>query len=340
MDVESKLKLLKRNTQEIVTEDELRKLLKTKNKPVVYLGTAITNSPHIGYFVWALKLADFLKCGFKVKVLLADVHGALDNTPWELLEYRYKYYKEVINLIFKAIGVKTSQLEFVKGSSFQLKKDYIFDVLKLTTYTTIHDAQRAASEVIKFGDNPKLSGVLYPLMQSLDEEYLKVDIQYGGVDQRKILMFARENLPKLGYKPRIEFMTPLIPGLIGKKMSSSDLKSKVDLLDPKEEVTNKVLNAFCPAGILEDNGILTFLKHVIMPIKNDKKELFLIERDEKFGGNLKFKKYEDIEELFMQKKLHPQDLKKSVAREINKLLKVYNPKREQLNKLAKKAFPK
>ena len=340
MDVESKLKLLKRNTQEIVTEDELRKLLKTKNKPVVYLGTAITNSPHIGYFVWALKLADFLKCGFKVKVLLADVHGALDNTPWELLEYRYKYYKEVINFIFKAIGVKTSQLEFVKGSSFQLKKDYIFDVLKLTTYTTIHDAQRAASEVVKFGDNPKLSGVLYPLMQSIDEEYLKVDIQYGGVDQRKILMFARENLPKLGYKPRIEFMTPLIPGLIGKKMSSSDLKSKVDLLDPEKEVTDKVLNAFCPAGVLEDNGILAFLKHVIMPIKNDKKELFLIERDEKFGGNLKFKKYEDIEELFIQKKLHPQDLKKSVAREINKLLEVYNPKREQLSKLGKKAFPK
>src|SRR3989344_8234383 len=130
MDVESKLKLLKRNTQEIVTEDELRKLLKTKNKPVVYLGTAITNSPHIGYFVWALKLADFLKCGFKVKVLLADVHGALDNTPWELLEKRYDYYSAVIPLMFKSLGVDTKYLEIVKGSSFQLKKEYMFDLLK------------------------------------------------------------------------------------------------------------------------------------------------------------------------------------------------------------------
>ncbi|MBI1968971.1 tyrosine--tRNA ligase, partial [Candidatus Woesearchaeota archaeon] len=93
---EEKLQLLKRNTQEIVTEEELLSLLKKKKQPVVYLGTAITGRPHIGYFVWVLKMADFLKAGFKVKVLLADIHGALDNTPWEVLERRYQYYASVI----------------------------------------------------------------------------------------------------------------------------------------------------------------------------------------------------------------------------------------------------
>src|SRR3989344_2283086 len=184
MDIEKKLELIKRNTQEIVTEDELRKLLKTKKQPVVYLGTAITGRPHIGYFVWALKLGDFLRAGFKVKLLLADLHGALDNTPWEILEMRYDYYKALIPLLFEAIGY-----------------------------------------------NPKLAGLIYPIMQALDEEYLKVDVQYGGVDQRKIFMFARENLPVIGYDARVEIMTPLIPGLIGKKMSASDSRSKVDLLD-------------------------------------------------------------------------------------------------------------
>ena len=92
MDNEKKLELIKRNTAEIVTESELRKLLKEKKQPVVYLGTAINGKPHIGYYLWILKLADFLKAGFKVKVLLADLHGALDNTPWPELEKRYSYY--------------------------------------------------------------------------------------------------------------------------------------------------------------------------------------------------------------------------------------------------------
>ena len=102
MTPKQKLELIKRNTQEIVTEEELLKLLKTKKQPVVYLGWSITGRPHIGYYVPVLKLADFLKAGFKVKLLLADLHGALDQTPWEVLEKRYNHYANTIPLMFKS----------------------------------------------------------------------------------------------------------------------------------------------------------------------------------------------------------------------------------------------
>ena len=80
MDINKRLELIKRNCKEIVTEDELKELLKNKKQPSVYIGTAITGRPHVAYFLWVLKLADFLKAGFKVKVLLSDITGALDNT--------------------------------------------------------------------------------------------------------------------------------------------------------------------------------------------------------------------------------------------------------------------
>ena len=66
MNLEQRFQLIKRNTQEIITEEELRNLLKNKKKPSVYLGWSITGRPHIGYFVPVIKLADFLKAGFKV----------------------------------------------------------------------------------------------------------------------------------------------------------------------------------------------------------------------------------------------------------------------------------
>ena len=97
------------------------------------------------------------------------------------------------------------------------------------------------------------------IMRVLDEQYLEADVQYGGIDQRKILVFAREYLPKIGYSPRIEVMTPLIPGLIGKKMSASDAKSKIDLLDDEKVVKQKLNNAEMVEGN-PDNGVMAFLK--------------------------------------------------------------------------------
>ena len=337
MNNEEKFELIKRNCAEIISEDELKDLIEKKKKPSVYLGTAITGKPHIGYFVWAIKLADFLKAGFKVKLLLADLHGALDNTSWNILEKRYKYYEHVIPLLFDSIGVNKENFEIVKGSSFQLSKEFELDLLKLATFVSVHDATKAASEVVKLGENPRLGGLIYPLMQVLDEEYLKVDIQYGGVDQRKILVLAREMHPKLGYKPRIEVMTPLVPGLIGKKMSASDPKSKIDLLDGEKEVEEKIKNAFCEEGNI-DNGLIAFLEYVIFVIKGDRKEEFVIERDKKYGGNISFKSILELKKAFEEKKVHPLDLKKAVAKEINLLLKPMRDKKALLEKLAKEAY--
>jgi len=340
MNVDEKFKLIARNMQEIVTEDELKGLLKKKKTPSVYLGTSITGKPHIGYFVWVLKMADFLKAGFKVKLLLADMHGALDQTPWDLLENRFKYYSIVIPALFEAVGADIKNFEIIKGSDFQLKNDYAFDILRMSTYASIHDCTKAASEVVKMGDSPKLSGLIYPIMQALDEEYLKVDMQYGGLDQRKILMFAREYLPKLGYKRRIEVMTPLLPALTaGAKMSASVKSSKIDLADTESEVNKKINSAFCPEGVVEENGVLAFVKYVIMVIKEDSNKEFIIERPEKFGGNLSYKTYKELEKDFIDKKLHPQDLKKATAKEINKLLGQVRKKIKGKEKLIRAAYP-
>ena len=337
MDINERIKLIKRNTEEIVTEEELKDLLKKKKKPVVYLGWSITGRTHIGYYIPVLKLADFLKAGFHVKLLLADMHGALDNTPWDVLEKRYQYYAKTIPLMFKSIGADIKNFEIVKGSDFQLSGKYFLDVLKMSSFVSMGDAKRAGSEVVKFGDNPKLSGLIYPVMQALDEEYLGVDIQYGGVDQRKIFMFARENHPKLKYKPRIEIMTPLISGLVGKKMSASDAGSKIDLLDDEKIVQRKVKGADCVAGN-PDNGVMAFLKYVIMVLKQDKCEKFVVERNEKYGGDLEYENYKKIEKDFVEKKLHPLDLKNAVAKEIVKLLEPFEKNRKELEKISREAW--
>ena len=171
-------------------------------------------------------------------------------------------------------------------------------------------------------------------MQALDEEYLGVDVQYGGVDQRKILMYAREYLPKIGYSPRIEVMTPLLPGLVGKKMSASDANSKIDLLDSAKIVNKKMNKADCVEGVVEDNGVLAFLKHVVFTVLSDTDKEFVISRPEKYGGDLSFSSYSEVEKAFACKKLHPLDLKNGVAAAISSLLSKIDARREELEKMA------
>lgn len=128
------------------------------------------------------------------------------------------------------------------------------------------DAKKAGAEVVKQVDHALLSGLLYPGLQALDEEYLQVDAQFGGTDQRKIFTYAEKYLPQLGYRKRAHLMNHMVPGLMGTKMSSSEANSKIDLLDEPGDVEKKVKKAFCEEGKVEENGLLAFAKFVLFPL--------------------------------------------------------------------------
>lgn len=340
MNVEERFKLLKRNTQEIVKEEELKKILK-KKQPCAYIGYAPTGRLHIGYLIPLVKVADFLKAGFKFKLLIADLHAYLDDmkTSWNLLDHRAKYYEEAIKAAINALGADTKNLEFVTGSSFQLGKQYFLDTLQLVGQVTVNRSKRAASEVVRFKQDPKLGGFIYPLMQILDPLYLKADVSFGGIDQRGIYMLGREMLPDMKGQTLTCLFTPLLPGLQGIKMSASDTKSKIDLLDSKQDVEKKVNSAFCPIGEVKDNGILAFLEYVVIPIKQDKGEKFTIKRPTKFGGDVVYENYKDLEKDYKNKDLHPQDLKKALAQELNLLLEPIRKHFKNKQDLLKKAYP-
>jgi len=337
---EERYHLITRNLQEIVGDEKLKAILKERDLNI-YWGTATTGKPHIAYFVPMSKISDFLKAGCHVTILLADLHAYLDNmkAPWELLEKRTEYYSRVIKAALTSIGVPIDKLKFVRGKEYQLTKEYTLDVYRLSSLVSEHDAKKAGAEVVKQSNNPLLSGLLYPGLQALDEEYLKCDAQFGGVDQRKIFMFAEEYLPRLGYEKRIHLMNPMVPGLTGTKMSSSEEDSKIDLLDTPAAVKKKIKGAFCEPGNIENNGILSFTKHVLFPLSKEGK--IVIERPEKWGGNMVFDSYEKLEEAFKKEEIHPGDLKGGVEALLNALLEPIRKEFELPDnvKLVQDAYP-
>lgn len=320
--------LITKNLQEVLNPQIIKNVLEVEKRPLkVYWGTAPTGRPHCGYFVPMTKLAHFLKAGCEVTVLLADLHAFLDNmkAPLEVVNYRAKYYEFVVKSILKSINVPIEKLKFVVGSSYQLEAKYTMDLFRLSNIVSQNDAKRAGADVVKQVSNPLLSGLIYPLMQALDEEYLAVDVQFGGVDQRKIFVLAEENLQALGYKKRAHLMNPMVPGLTqGGKMSASDPNSKIDVLEEPKQVKKKINSAYCAPGVVDDNGLLSFIEYVVAPIQELKYGPdyfnFPIERPEKFGGPITYTSFSQLKEDFKEQKLAPPDLKTGVSDIINKLL--------------------
>lgn len=236
-----------------------------------------------------VKIAHFLRAGCTVKILLADIHGFLDNlkAPIELVKFRAEYYQFVITSLLRSLNVPIDRLQIVFGSSHQLTAEYTMDLFRLSSVVTEHDSKKAGAEVVKQVANPTLSGLIYPLMQTLDEQYLDVDVQFGGVDQRKIFTLASESLPKINYKERAHLMNSMVPGLSGGKMSASDPDSKIDLLDPPDVVEKKLKKAHCAPREIDGNGLVSFVEYVLLPVnglRTGGKGTFVVEKRKSEDG--------------------------------------------------------
>lgn len=165
---------------------------------------------------------------------------------------------------------------------------------------------------------------------------------------------AEKFLPMLGYQKRAHLMNAMLGSLVGGKMSSSDPPhTKIMFLDDPETVRSKISGAFCEEGNIEENGILPTLKEVLIPISELRLEsamvksdgnpaegnsimgdrrpfsskdapegtLFTVNLGAKDAGDCKhYKSYQQIEQDFAQKKLHPEPLKTAVAEALNLLL--------------------
>ena len=197
MDSEENLDLIGSNAVEVVTDDELKELIKENPSPRVYVGYEPSGKIHLGHMISVNKLIDLQKVGFKIVVLLADLHAYLnDKGTMEEIGEIARFNRAC----FIGIGLDPEKTEFVLGSEVQLTKEYFMNVQKLALVTTLLRARRSMDMVSKEDENPKVARVIYPLMQVIDMITLGVDVAVGGIDQRKIHMLARDNLPKLGFK--------------------------------------------------------------------------------------------------------------------------------------------
>jgi tyrosyl-tRNA synthetase len=320
-----KIKKLTANAEEVVTIDELKSVLQ-KDKPRGYIGFEPSGTVHLGWKICSRKIIDFLDCGFDFTILLADWHAFINDKLGGDIE-NIKLCGKYMEDCFAAMGVYADNIAYVYASDYVGDPKYWELVLRTSKATSLARVKRAMDIMGRDADeaDKDLSKLFYPAMQVSDIFYLNVDVAYGGMDQRHAHMLARDVSKKISKKPPVAIHTPLLTGLQAggrmdpteAKMSKSKPDSMISIHDNPDEVNRKIKKAYCPEKQIEGNPILEICKYVVFPELKD--DVFLINRPEKFGGNLEFRSYGELENAFLSD-LHPLDLKIATTDYINKIL--------------------
>ncbi len=335
MDILEKVDLIERPpTEEVVTRDELTELFKTNSSPKHYIGLEISGFLHLGSLIsTGFKINDFVKAGIKCTVFLADWHTLINDKlggDWETITKVSKYYQDAFKLVCPEANI-------VLGSKlYEEKTEYWSELVKFTKHMSIARTMRTLTIMGRSEGDEKIdvAKLLYPAMQAVDIHSLDVDIAHAGMDQRKIHMLVREIFPKMKWKVPVAVHHKLLPGLskpadssdskmVG-KMSKSDPNSGIFIHNTDDEIKKKISKAWCEEANTQNNPLLEIAKTVIFHEFNEMN----VERPEKFGGNVSYTDYNQLETDFVEKKLHPGDLKQTVG---NHLVKIISPIRDKLN---------
>ncbi len=353
LSIDDRIELIKEVAEELINENELRALLIVKEKSGeeiwAYDGFEPSGRIHIAQgLLRAINVNKLIKAGIKFKFLVADWHAAANNKfggDIKTIKKVGRYFVEV----WKACGMDLSNVEFLWASDLVKKSKYWETVLKISIQTTLKRTMRC-TQIMGRDSSEKLltSQILYPMMQCADIFYMDVDICQLGMDQRKVNMLAREIAKHFDRPKPIAIHHHMVAGLtqpppdsglnaidkaIERKMSKSNPNSAIFMLDTEKEIQKKINKAWCPPEEIEGNPVLEYAKYIIF----EKVDEFEIRRPEKYGGNLTYTSYEDLENDYASGKLSPMDLKPNVARMLNEFL-IPIRKYFEKNASAKKLF--
>jgi tyrosyl-tRNA synthetase len=102
-------------------------------------------------------------------------------------------------------------------------------------------------------------------------------------------------------------------------MSKSDPDSAIFMEDSEKDVERKIKKAYCPEKVVENNPIIDYLRHILLPAFDYKFEISLRQGESKVTKI--YSDYSQVETDYLSGELHPSDLKPAVIEGINKLLR-------------------
>jgi len=253
LEPEKQLEIIKRGTEEIITEEELLSKLKrsrSEGRPLRVKAGFDPTAPdlHLGHCVLLKKLRDFQDLGHTVIFLIGDFtamigdpSGRIETRPalseQEVAQNAKTYERQVFKIL------RRDRTEVVFNSTW-LGKMSAKELLELASLENV--ARMLEREDFRkrytMGAPITLKEFLYPLIQAYDSVSLKSDVELGGTDQKFNILLGRDVQRHFNQEPQVAVFVPILEGLDGVRKMSKSLGNYIAIEDPPEEIFGKVMS--------------------------------------------------------------------------------------------------
>ncbi|MEW6409897.1 MAG: tyrosine--tRNA ligase [Nitrospirota bacterium] len=253
MNITEQLKLIKRGTVEIISEEELFNKLRIsqdKGKPLRIKAGFDPTAPdiHLGHTVLLQKLRHFQELGHEVIFLIGDFTAIIGDptgktetrkplTPEEILNNAETYKEQVFKIL-------DSSKTIVRFNSEWLSKITSVEFVNLASkYTVARMLEREDFRKRFESQKPiNIHEFLYPLVQGYDSVAIESDVEIGGTDQKFNLLLGRELQKEYRQQPQVVILMPLLEGLDGIEKMSKSLGNYIGITEPPREIYGKLMS--------------------------------------------------------------------------------------------------
>jgi len=251
--VDKQLELIKRGTEEIIPEEELRGKLERSiktNKPIIVKLGCDPSRPdlHIGHSVVLRKLRHFQDLGHQAVLVIGDFtamigdpSGRNKTRPQLSLEEARENAKTYLNQ--SKVILDMNKLK-VKYNSEWLDNMNFSEVIKLASSTTVARMLERDDFTKRYDSEVPISlhEFLYPLAQAQDSVELVSDIELGGTDQKFNLLMGRNLQRDIGQDPQCILTMPILAGTEGVEKMSKSYGNDIGISDTANDMYGKTLS--------------------------------------------------------------------------------------------------
>jgi len=252
--------LLKRGVSEIISEEELTKLLSSGKKLRLKEGFDPSSADiHMGHMVGLRKLRQFQELGHQVVLIvgdwtaqIGDPSGASVTRPMLTAEKVKENAETYMKQFFRVVDREKTE---VRWQSEWFGNFSLADVIKLTSKFTVAQflAREDFNNRFKAGKPIAITEFMYPLLQAYDSVAVQSDVEFGGQDQKFNFLVGRELQTMMGQRPQQCFMTALLVGTDGVHKMSKSLGNYIGVDESPDEIYGKVM-------ALADNMIIQYFE--------------------------------------------------------------------------------
>ena len=243
------LSLIKRGTDEILTESDLKKKLESGKQLIIKAGFDPTAPDlHLGHTVLLNKLRHFQDLGHKVIFLIGDFTGQIGDPSGknktrptlssdELIENAKTYEKQVFKILKKELTEVRFNSEWCNdlGAAGLIGLASKYNVARMLERDDFNKRYNANQSIA-------LHEFLYPLVQGYDSVALNADVECGGTDQKFNLLVGRELQRAYDQEPQVVLTVPILEGLDGKNKMSKSLDNFIGIDERPEEMFGKIMS--------------------------------------------------------------------------------------------------